>query len=191
MADNTTPAPVEQPETAPAPEAPAPALPKTASLYPLIGLAGLFCWASAAFFAASKPRKLPRGSPMNRRSAIRTIAIVSAVSCFLSLTGNEALPRDVHDSQRRPAGVAGRSGQKHPRKIGHRLTERGIHGSRKRPAPNSHGFSNEDVPVTVGILVDESQSMTPSGGSARRGSRCSSRRAIQRMRFSCSISMTG
>jgi Ca-activated chloride channel family protein len=97
---------------------------------------------------------------MNRRSAIRTFAIASAVLSFSHLMGNPSLPQDGFtirsDVRLVLLDVAVKNKQSRfvyelP-KQGFRVIENG------RPQLISV-FANKDVPVTVGILVDESQSM--------------------------------
>jgi Ca-activated chloride channel homolog len=99
---------------------------------------------------------------LRRRAAIRTFAIVSAVSCFHFLTsGSEGWqdPFTIHSDVRL---------------VLLDVAVRNVHGGFATGLPQEAFtvledgqpqkitvFSNEDAPVTVGILVDESQSMTP------------------------------
>lgn len=94
---------------------------------------------------------------MKRRSAFRIIAIASAVSLFSHLVAQDAYTirsdvrlvlLDVAVKDGRGKLVSGLP------KDAFAVTENG------RPQPVTV-FANEDVPVTVGILVDESQSMEP------------------------------
>jgi len=100
---------------------------------------------------------------MNRRSAMRTLVIASAVSFFPLLMGIiPKLPQDgftIRSDVRLvllDVAVKNRQG-----KFVYGLPKQAFHVTEDSQAQPITVFANQDVPVTVGILVDESQSMAP------------------------------